>query len=81
MPARTNDHSMTIYVRHPPAQGRDWIVSVTSAPDQHFSTDEEALRYAAERARAEAIKGIVAEVRVEKEDGTWQVLAHPASTK
>jgi Uncharacterized protein conserved in bacteria (DUF2188) len=74
MPARTNDRPTTIYVRHPPAQGRDWIVSVASTPDQRFSTDSDALRYAMERVRADAVKGIAAEIRLEKEDGTWQTL-------
>lgn len=79
MPARTNDHPTAIYVRHPPAQGRDWIVSVASTPDQRFSTDREALHYAVKRARADAVKGIAAEVRIEKEDGTWQTLATEAA--
>ena len=74
MPTRTNDRPTTIYVRHPPAQGRDWIVSLASAPDQHFSTDREALRYAVERARTDTTKGIAVEIRIENEDGTWQTL-------
>lgn len=81
MPARTNDHPITIYVRHPPAQGRDWIVSVASTPDQRFSTDKEALHYAVERARTDAIRGIAAEIRIEKEDGSWQTLAPDPSAK
>lgn len=81
MPARTSDRPTPIYVRHPPAQGRDWIVSVAATPDQRFSTDKEALRYAMDRARADAIKGKPTEVRIEKDDGTWQVLEPAAFTK
>lgn len=81
MPTRTNDRPITIYVRHPPAQGRDWIVSVASAPDQRFSTDRDALRYAVERARVDTIKGTAAEVRIEKEDGTWQTLEADPSAR
>jgi hypothetical protein len=79
MPARTNDHPTAIYVRHPPARGRDWIVSIASTPDQHFSNDKEALRYAVERARTDALKGVAAEIRIEKEDGSWQTLMPDSS--
>lgn len=76
-----NDHPTTIYVRHPPAQGRDWIVSVAATTDQHFSTDSDALRYALERARADAARGMATEVRIEKEDGTWYTLLPESFTK
>ncbi len=81
MPIRSNDypttgHPVTICVRHPPAQGRDWIVSRAAAPDQHFANDQEALRYAVERAKADALKGVPVEVRLEKADGSWQIV-HP----
>jgi hypothetical protein len=81
MPIRPNDHSsasppVTIYVRHPPAQGRDWIVSRASAPDQHFANDHDALRHALERAKADSAKGLPVEVRLEKADGSWQIV-HP----
>jgi|KBSMisStandDraft_5_1062788.scaffolds.fasta_scaffold750552_2 hypothetical protein len=69
-----SDRPTTIYVRHPPARGRDWIVSVASTPDQRFSTDREALRYAVERVRTDAAKGVAAEIRIEKEDGSWETL-------
>lgn len=74
MTAHMPDRPTTIYVRHPPARGRDWIVSIASTPDQRFSTDKEALRYAVERARTDAIKGFATEIRIEKEDGSWQTL-------
>jgi hypothetical protein len=81
MPAQTNDHPTTIYVRHPPAQGRDWIVSAVAAPDQRFPTDKEALHYAVERARMDAVKGIATEIRIENEDGSWQTLVPDSFAK
>jgi hypothetical protein len=78
MPKQPNAHAVdrpsTYYVRHPPEKGRDWIVSKASTTDQHFTSDREALRSALERAKADILKGMPAEVRVEEADGSWRVI-------
>jgi hypothetical protein len=66
---------VTLYICHPPAAGRKWLVSQAGEPDVQCESEEEARKYSLKLAAFISLSGVQIDVRIEGSDGVWRMLA------